>query len=380
MSDAVVFAYSSVGHECLSVLLRRGVNIKLVYTHEDDPNEEHWFDSVYELAKSRNIPVRTDSPEESVVREAKPDVIFSFYYRSMIDMKILDVAPLGAFNMHGSLLPKYRGRACVNWAVLNGETKAGVTLHHMTARADAGNIVGQEAVDIGPDETAHDIFTKIIPAAGRLLERCLDDILSGNAEGTPQDESQATKFGRRTPADGLIDWSKSAREIHNLVRAVAKPFPGAFTYHDGHKIMVWKTRIVDTPPTFGHLPLAEAAGAENYTPPEKGERTTHWRGGQTNCHKLQSAQSGDVRSRRKLGTRALRDRLFRCGSRRNKDRRYVRIGKRRHHRMRKRSGSRLLGRKSQRDTFGERDNNQRYSRRRRRKFRGFRMRPHVRLR
>ena len=245
MSDAVVFAYSSVGHECLSVLLRRGVNIKLVYTHEDDPNEEHWFSSVYELAKSHNIPVRTDSPEELVVREAKPDVIFSFYYRSMINMKILDVAPLGAFNMHGSLLPKYRGRACVNWAVLNGETKAGVTLHHMTARADAGNIVGQEAVDIGPDETAHDVFMKIIPAAGKLLERCLDDILAGNAEGTPQDEAEATKFGRRTPADGIIDWSKSAREIHNLVRAVAKPFPGAFTYHNGRKIMIWKTKVIE---------------------------------------------------------------------------------------------------------------------------------------
>ena len=178
MASAVVFAYSSVGYECLSVLLKRGVNVKLVYTHEDDPGENQWFSSVYNLAKSNNIPVRTDSPSEEIVRGVNPDVIFSFYYRAMIDMKILDVAPLGAFNMHGSLLPKYRGRACVNWAVLNGETQAGVTLHHMTARADAGNIVGQEAVTIGTDETAHDVFMKIIPAAGRLLERCLGDILA----------------------------------------------------------------------------------------------------------------------------------------------------------------------------------------------------------
>ncbi|MBQ3447661.1 MAG: formyltransferase, partial [Synergistaceae bacterium] len=197
MASAVVFAYSSVGYECLSVLLRRGVDVKLVYTHEDDPGETQWFESVKSLAVSHNITVRTDAPSEDVVREVKPDVIFSFYYRAMIDMKILDLAPLGAFNMHGSLLPKYRGRACVNWAVLNGETKAGVTLHHMTVRADAGNIVGQEAVDIGPDETAHDVFMKIIPAAGKLLDRCLDDILAGNAEGIPQNESEATKFGRR---------------------------------------------------------------------------------------------------------------------------------------------------------------------------------------
>ncbi len=244
MADAVVFAYSSVGCECLSVLLRHGVNVKLIYTHEDDPNEEHWFKSVREIAVKNNIPFRTDTPEFSVVKDAAPDVIFSFYYRSMIPMDILNIAPLGAFNMHGSLLPRYRGRACVNWAVLNGETETGVTLHHMAARADAGNIVGQEAVSIGPDETAHDVFLKIIPASGRLLERCLNDILSGNAEGTKQDDSTATKFGRRTPADGIIDWSKSAAEIHNLVRAVAKPFPGAFTFHDGHKIMIWKTKLI----------------------------------------------------------------------------------------------------------------------------------------
>ena len=245
MKNAVVFAYSSVGYECMNVLLKReDIKITLVYTHEDDPNENHWFDSVYEFAKKNNLNVKTNEPDYDEVKNAQPDVIFSFYYRAIIDMKILDLAPLGAFNMHGSLLPKYRGRACVNWAVLNGETETGVTLHHMTKYADRGNIVSQEAVSIGENETSHEVFMKIIPAAGCVLSRSLDDILSGNAEGFVQDESLATKFGRRRPEDGLIDWSKSAREIHNLVRAVAKPFPGAFTYHDGHKIMIWKTRII----------------------------------------------------------------------------------------------------------------------------------------
>ena len=245
MKNAVVFAYSSVGYECMKVLLKReDIKITLVYTHEDDPNENHWFESVYELSKKNGLNVSTNEPDYDEVKNAKPDVIFSFYYRKIIDMKILDLAPLGAFNMHGSLLPKYRGRACVNWAVLNGETEAGVTLHHMTKYADRGNIVAQEAVPIGENETSHEVFMKIIPAAGRVLSRSLDDILSGNAEGFVQDESLATKFGRRRPEDGKIDWSKSAREIHNLVRAVAKPFPGAFTYRDGHKIMIWKTRVI----------------------------------------------------------------------------------------------------------------------------------------
>ena len=256
MNNAVVFAYSSVGVECLSVLLKHEdeLNISLVYTHEDDPNEEHWFESVYDLAKSHNIPVRTDEPDYSVVEAAKPDVIFSFYYRSMIDMKILDLAPLGAFNMHGSLLPKYRGRACVNWAVLNGESQAGVTLHHMAVRADAGNIVAQEAVPIGQDDTSQDVFNRIIPAAGRVLESSLDAILSGSAEGTPQDESQATKFGRRRPSDGLIDLTKTAKEIHNLVRAVARPFPGAFIEKDNHKVMIWRTHLISSPDDAANTP------------------------------------------------------------------------------------------------------------------------------
>ena len=245
MKNAVVFAYSSVGYECINVLLKRDdIHITLIYTHEDDPNETQWFESVYELAKKNKLNVSTNEPDYDEVKNANPDVIFSFYYRKIIDIKILDLAPLGAFNMHGSLLPKYRGRACVNWAVLNGEKEAGVTLHRMTKYADRGNIIAQEAVEIGENETSHEVFKKIIPAAGRVLSESLDDILSGNAEGTPQNESEATKFGRRRPEDGIIDWSKSAREIHNLVRAVAKPFPGAFFYHDGHKIMIWKTKII----------------------------------------------------------------------------------------------------------------------------------------
>lgn len=244
IKNAIVFAYSSVGVECLNVLLSRpDVNIKLIYTHEDDPHENRWFKSVWDCAIDNGIDVLTLEPDYDDVKRLKPDVIFSFYYRSMIDIRILDLAPLGAYNMHGSLLPKYRGRACVNWAVLNGETETGVTLHRMTEYADRGNIIAQEAVSIGENETSHDVFMKIIPASGRVLSRSLDDILSGHAEGIPQDESQATKYGRRRPEDGLIDWSKSAREIHNLVRAVTRPYPGAFFYNGNKKVMVWKTRV-----------------------------------------------------------------------------------------------------------------------------------------
>ncbi len=243
---AVVFAYSSIGCACLDELLQSGLEVVAVFTHEDDPEEEKWFASVRELAGKNGLPVRTpdrlDADEANFIRKLEPDLIFSFSYRSIVPESILALAPLGAFNIHGALLPRYRGRACINWAVLNGETRTGVTLHHMVARVDEGRIVDREAVSIDPDDTAHDVFKKLIPAAKTILHRSLPAILKGEAHGTEQDGSQATYFGRRRPEDGRIDWSKGAREIHNLVRAVTHPFPGAFSFLDGRKLFVWKTQ------------------------------------------------------------------------------------------------------------------------------------------
>jgi methionyl-tRNA formyltransferase len=239
---AAVFAYSSIGWECLTELLESGVEVAAVFTHEDDPAEERWFRSVRGLADEKGLPVYTPEKPgeaEACLRELRPDLIFSFSYRAVLPAAILNLAPLGAFNIHGALLPRYRGRACVNWAVLRGETRTGVTLHHMTARVDEGRIVDQEAVPIDPDDTAHDVFLKMIPAARRMLHRSLPSILAGTAHGYEQDESQATYFGRRRPEDGLIDWSGSARDIYNLVRALTHPFPGAFTFSGGKKLFIW---------------------------------------------------------------------------------------------------------------------------------------------
>ena len=246
---AVVFAYSEVGHTCLKELLRQGTTVQAVFTHEDDPSETRWFPSVAALAREAGIPVFTPNSlgdeEYALVQSLRPDALFSFYYRSMIAERFLAIPPKGAFNMHGSLLPKYRGRACVNWAVLNGETTTGATLHHMVRRADAGDIVDREAVPILPDDTALDVSRKVAEAAGVILRRTLPAIALGAAPRTPQNEAEATSFGRRTPADGLIDWRESAVRIHNLVRAVTHPFPGAFTFHRGKKLFIWKTQATE---------------------------------------------------------------------------------------------------------------------------------------
>lgn len=242
-----IFAYADVGHACLSHLLERGANVVAVYTHADTPGETQWFPSVAELAVRNGIPVRLDArlgePQHlAALRAAAPDLVLSCYYRAMLPLAALAVAPLGSFNVHGSLLPRYRGRAPVNWAVLHGETETGATLHVMTARADAGDIVDQQVVAIGPDDTAGEVHARVRDAAVCILARQLEPLAAGRAPRRPQDPARATKFGRRRPEDGAFEWTQPAAQIHNLVRAVSHPFPGAYTTHAGRTLYVWRTR------------------------------------------------------------------------------------------------------------------------------------------
>ena len=238
------FGYSEVGHDCLELLLSRGDNVIALLTHEDNPDEKIWFKTPALAARGRGVPVHTPekvgTPEWlDRIAQMRPDLILSVYYRNMISTKALALAPLGAFNMHGSLLPRYRGRAPINWAVLHGESSIGMTLHRMVRAPDAGNIVDQDGVDIGPRDTAEQAFRKVLPCARRVLGRQIDALLSGTAPETPQDESQATYFGGRKPEDGRIDWSRSARQVFNLVRAVTDPYPGAFSDVGPARLMVW---------------------------------------------------------------------------------------------------------------------------------------------
>ncbi|NLB83471.1 MAG: formyltransferase, partial [Synergistaceae bacterium] len=202
---AVVFAYSEVGYLCLGELLAAGVSVKALFTCGADPKAEQWFPSVAKLAEKEGIPVyrpsRLGNEEYTLVESLAPDVVFSFYYRSMIPERFLAIPPKGAFNIHGSLLPKYRGRACVNWAVLRGETETGATLHVMTKRADAGDIVDRQAVPILFTDTALEVSRKVAEAARLVLRRNLPSIAEGTPSRTPQKEEDATLFGRRTPED-----------------------------------------------------------------------------------------------------------------------------------------------------------------------------------
>ncbi len=237
--SAVVFAYSEVGFRCLQALLEGGVDVRCVFTHEDSPNERTWFGSVARLAADSGIEVTTSSAhgEDAVERMAAlaPQYLLCFYYRSMLEERLLASARWAALNMHGSLLPRYRGRAPVNWAILNGESETGATLHYMVRKPDAGPIVDRERVPIGIDDTAHTVSLAVAAAAARLLTRWLPRLAEGPPHGEPQDLARGSYFGGRSPEDGRIDWTRPAAAIHNLIRAVAPPFPGAFTELHGRR-------------------------------------------------------------------------------------------------------------------------------------------------
>jgi methionyl-tRNA formyltransferase len=243
---AVVFAYHNVGVRCLKVLLAGGVDVALVVTHQDNAAENIWFESVESLCRSENIPFITpddaNSPELlAQVTAARPDLMFSFYYRNMLPATLLAVAP--AFNMHGSLLPQFRGRAPVNWAVLHGALETGASLHEMTVKPDAGAIVDQTAVPILPDDTAFEVFGKVTVAAEQTLWRVLPALLAGSAPRTPNDLRQGGYFSGRKPEDGRIDWSQPASDVYNLHRAVAPPYPGAFTDVNGQRYVIERARL-----------------------------------------------------------------------------------------------------------------------------------------
>ena len=278
MTTAVVFAYSEVGVRCVRELLAQGVRIPLLFTHTDDPNEHQWFGSVLELAREYGIdavtPESANRPEWLARAAAeKPDFVFSFYYRYMLDTAWLRLPRCGALNMHGSLLPKYRGRAPVHWAIIQGETETGASLHYMVEKPDAGALVDQASVAILEDDDALGVSVKLAAAAEQVLRRSLPSLIAGTSTARTLDLAQGTYFGRRRPEDGRINWRLSARSVHDLVRAVAPPFPGAFTDVGDLRLGLQKTQVDPQPVQFpGQAPCLYAAGGEWYADCVDGRR------------------------------------------------------------------------------------------------------------
>jgi len=267
---AVLFAYHEIGYVCMEELIKEGFEIPLLFTHEDDPKENLWFRRPRELAEKHCIPYHTPNSLKDekwlyMVEREKPDFIFSFYYRFLIPKPYLEVPKIAALNLHGSLLPKYRGRQPANWVLINGEEETGVTLHIMEEKPDAGPIVAQKRIRIEFEDDILTLYRKLISASRSLMREIVPELKRGIVRSVPQ-TGPSSYFGGRKPEDGLILWDRDALSIYNLVRAVTHPYPGAFTFLEGKKMYIWraypeKKELSDTPGTVLSLePLLIATG------------------------------------------------------------------------------------------------------------------------
>ncbi len=230
----------------LDALVKEKFDIRAIFSHLDDPEENIWFGSVAGWGQKKGIPVHSPKNVNTpkwieLIRSISPDVIFSFYYRNLLSREILKIPVAGSFNLHGSMLPAYRGRCPVNWVLVNGERRTGVTLHHIVEAPDAGDIVGQKEVAIGFEDTAFTLYQKLCESAKELLGEVLPLIRQGRAPRAVQNLKQGSYYGGRRPQDGRIDWGWPVMRIYNLVRAVTEPYPGAFTHlPEGETLFIWR--------------------------------------------------------------------------------------------------------------------------------------------
>ncbi|WP_327169285.1 methionyl-tRNA formyltransferase [Streptomyces subrutilus] len=255
----VMFGYQTWGHRTLQALLDSEHDVVLVVTH---PKSEHayekiWSDSVADLAAEHDVPVviRNRPDDEELLarlKEAEPDIIVANNWRTWIPPHIFNLPRHGTLNVHDSLLPKYAGFSPLIWALINNEPEVGVTAHLMDDELDAGDIVVQRAVPVGPADTATDLFHKTVDLIAPVTVGALDLIASGRTDFTPQDRSQASFFHKRAEEDIRIDWTWPAEDLARLVRAQSAPYPSAFTHHRGKRLEIVAAVVSDA--TYGGTP------------------------------------------------------------------------------------------------------------------------------
>lgn len=235
----------TVGVRSMNVI-RRLAELKAVVAHPEDPEDGVVYESVYNTASSVGIPtIRSAGKNKELpafIAEQEPDLIWITDYRYLLPSEILPLAKIGAINLHPSLLPTYRGRAPINWAILNGESSLGLTAHFVDEGMDTGDIITQESYQLAQHEDVGDALDKLYPLYEAITEKVLLNAQSSNIPRTPQDHTAATDYPRRKPEDGHIDWEQSANDIWNLIRAVAKPYPGAFSHSNDSLVKIWHAK------------------------------------------------------------------------------------------------------------------------------------------
>jgi len=244
----------NIGHDALKILLDQQVEVLAVFAHPDtDDYKENWYRSVKGLALARGLPVyqpKTLKEEGiiSLVKDLQPDLLLSVSFRRIIPPEILSLPSVGAINLHGSLLPAYRGRFCAVWAIVNDERISGMTLHWMDEGIDTGDIIAQVPVEIRDDDTGYSLYMRSCAAGLKLLRDTLPILTNGAIPRKPQPYF-GKYYSAMSDSDRLIDWNKSTRSIYNLIRACHfPPYPSAYTLRQGSRVNVHRASIVDMKP------------------------------------------------------------------------------------------------------------------------------------
>lgn len=243
-----LFLGSRRGHAVLKKLISEKARIVGILCLVEDPHEEAYHPKVSTIAQENNIPLFYSnevkpSEYEQTLKKIQPDIAFAIGWRYLITKAAYSVPPKGTFIIHDSLLPKYRGFAPMNWAIINGEQETGVTLFYIDEGTDCGAIIDQLSTSIGIKDTAKTVDEKIIKLYEEIIIKNLPGFAAGQIKSIPQDESIATYTCKRTPEDGEINWQKSALEIYNLIRGLTQPFPGAYTTLKGNRVVIWEAEL-----------------------------------------------------------------------------------------------------------------------------------------
>ncbi|HEX5740658.1 MAG TPA: methionyl-tRNA formyltransferase [Pilimelia sp.] len=246
----VLFGYQTWGHRTLEALLASTHEVVAVVTHPAGAGayEKIWSDSVAELAQAHGVPVLLrERPDDDALHAEltalAPDVIVATNWRTWIPPRIFTLPRLGTLNVHDSLLPAYAGFSPLIWALLNDEPAVGVTAHLMDATLDAGPIILQRRVPVGPRDTTVDLFHKTLALFGPITVDGLAEMASGRTDFAPQDRGKASFFHKRSEEDIRIDWTWSAEELDRLVRAQCPPYPQAFCFHKGRRLEILTARV-----------------------------------------------------------------------------------------------------------------------------------------
>lgn len=253
MMRIVFFSYrGSIGARCLQWLLQRpDAEVVAVVTWPDyvHPDlriavKEVLYDTYIPLYQPRNV---NDAAFASALRRLEPDLFVSMYFGKVFQPELLAIPRYGCVNVHNSLLPRYRGQAPDLWAVANGDSEAGQTMHYLDEGVDSGDIIASLAIPIAPDDTGYSLGVKLEDLGVRLFKEAFPAVLSGTAKRTPQDHSLATRCRAPRPEDARIDWQLPARSIANFVRAFTRPYMGAYSLLGGRKVRIWRVAVVTEP-------------------------------------------------------------------------------------------------------------------------------------